>query len=116
MKTLDEILILYLETVSKQGEASDSGNDKLCNKLYTKSKKLFQEIKNYYGLDTLIPYLNHQNDYVKMAVAVNVFPIASEEAKGAMESVYKSSTNELLSLQAKYILKEMEDSNSRFYK
>jgi hypothetical protein len=116
MKTLDEIFILYFETVIKNGEASDSGDDKLSNKLYKKSNQLFQKIKNNYGLDTLIPYLYHQNEYVRMAVAVNVLPIAQDKAKDAIESVYKNSDNKLLSLQAKYILKEMNDSNSRFYK
>ncbi|MCM2534998.1 DUF2019 domain-containing protein [Neobacillus pocheonensis] len=116
MKTLDEFLILYFDTVMKNGEASDSGDAKLSNKLYKKSNQLLQKIKYNYGLDTLIPYLNHQNEYVKMAVAVNVFPIAQDEAKEAVENVYKTSTNKLLSLQAKFILKEMDDSNSRFYK
>ncbi|MCH6268886.1 hypothetical protein [Neobacillus citreus] len=83
----DELIEEYVSLIIEQGKAFEDANDKLNNKLDSRAEKIFEKISKSNQLKKMIMYLNHENDYVKFAVASKVYSFEPELSKEALKKV-----------------------------
>ncbi|MDN3019494.1 hypothetical protein PH210_25350 [Paenibacillus sp. BSR1-1] len=100
----DELIEEYVSLFIEQGKAFEDANDKINNKLDTKAEKIFGKISKRNQLKKLSMYLNHENDYVKFAVASNVYSLEPELSKEALKKV--ADGDSLLKMVAEITLNE----------
>ena len=103
----DELIEEYVSLIIEQGKAFEDANDKLNNKLATKAEKVFENISKSNDLKNMIMYLNHENDYVKFAVASKIYSLEPQLSQEALKKV--ADGDSLLQMVAEITLNEINN-------
>ncbi|MEM1000084.1 MAG: hypothetical protein AAGN35_23720 [Bacteroidota bacterium] len=88
MKKIEEII----DAIVRHGEDLNSGNSKAANKLNDQITKDTQEFVNRNGIDSLLPWLEHDNLNVKLWMAKSVYSEYPEKAVSTFLMVEKTQT------------------------
>lgn len=114
MRSLENIIDEYLKACMKGEEAQERGDSKTYNKQQRVIQKIRKELKanSKYGLGKLLPFLEHQNRFVKLETAISVVPIQPDIAKKILLEL--SDTKGLTGFNAKMTLSEWEKGNLKF--
>ena len=91
MRPLAQILDEFLTACLVAEDAQNRGDSKTYNKQYRIKMKIRSDLKANptYGLDKLLPFLEHENDYVRLAAAAHVMCIAAPKARKVLEELSK---------------------------
>lgn len=114
MRPLEKIVNEYLEACMKGEDAQERGDSKTYNKQQRIIQKIRKELKSNseYGLGQLLPFLEHQNSFVKLETAISLVPIQPDRSKKVLLEL--SDTKGLTAFNAKMTLSEWEKGNLKF--
>ncbi|WP_110953600.1 DUF2019 domain-containing protein [Anaerosinus massiliensis] len=114
MRKLEKILRDYESACIKGEEAQENGDSKNSNKKYRVIQKIRKELKENteYGLEKLLPYLEHPSPFVRLKTAFSIIPVAPEKAKEVL--IQLKEIRGLIGYSAEMILSEWEKENLKF--
>lgn len=114
MRTLEQIIDEYIEACIKGEKAQEKGDSTTYNKQQRNIQKIRKELKSNveYGLEKLLPFLQHQNRFVRLETAISVVPIQPDRSKKVLLEL--SGTRGLTAFNAKMTLLEWEKGNLTF--
>lgn len=114
MKKLEKILLDYESACIKGEEAQGKGDSKNSNKQYRVIQKIRKELKENpeYGIDKLLPYLEHPSPFVRLKTAFSVIPVAPERAKEVLTQLKE--IRGLTGYSAETTLSEWKKGNLKF--
>lgn len=114
MRELKKILSDYENACIKGEEAQEQGNSKTANKQQRIIQKIRKELKENekYGLEKLLPYLEHESPFVRLKTAFSVIPIAPERAREVL--IQLKEIRGLTGYSAETTLSEWEKGNIKF--
>lgn len=114
MRPLELILEEYIAACIKQEESLNRGDSKTGNKQYRIINNIIRDLKANpnYGLDKLIPFLEHQNANVMLTTAFCLIPMLPEQAKNVLVTL--AAGRGLVAFNAEMTLSEWEKGNLKF--
>ena len=112
MGKINEIVLDYLEAAIKYGEQTQKNNSKKANKEYTKIKINYDILKAENSLKELLPYLEHNEDYVKLWVSAHLLNIEEIKAMEVLERLSKK--KEMIGFEAKMTLEQWKKGELTF--
>lgn len=114
MRALDKILEEFVAACIKQEDSLEHGDSKTANKQYRIIQSIRRDLKAnpLYGIEKLIPFLEHPSANVRLVAAFSLIPIIPEQAKAVLRAL--SAGRGLVSFSAEMILSEWEKGNLKF--
>ncbi|MBU2703248.1 HEAT repeat protein [Sporomusaceae bacterium BoRhaA] len=114
MRPLEKIINEYLESCIKGEDAQERGDSKMYNKQQRIIQKIRKELKSNseYGLEKLMPFLEHQSTFVRLETAISLVPVQPERAKQVLLELID--TRGLTAFNAKMTLSEWKNGNLKF--
>lgn len=114
MSGLEKMLFEYVNACIKAEEAQEKGDSKNFNKQHRVIQKTRKELKENqeYGIEKLLPYLEHLSPFVRLETAFSVIPVAPERAKKVLNQLKK--IRGLTGYSAEMTLSEWEKGNLKF--
>lgn len=114
MRPLEKIISEYLEACITGENAQERGDSKTYNKQQKIIQKIRRELKANieYGLEQLLPFLEHQNRFVRLETAISLAPVQPERAKKVLSELID--TKGLTAFNARMTLIEWEKGNLKF--
>lgn len=114
MSGLEKMLFEYVNACIKAEEAQENGDSKNFNKQHRVIQKIRKELKENqeYGIEKLMPYLEHLSPFVRLETAFSVIPVAPERAKKVLNQLKE--IRGLTGYSAEMSLTEWEKGNLKF--
>lgn len=114
MSGLEKMLFEYVNACIKAEEAQENGDSKNFNKQHRVIQKIRKELKENqeYGIEKLLPYLEHLSPFVRLETAFSVIPVAPERAKKVLNQLKE--IRGLTGYSAEMTLTEWEKGNLKF--
>lgn len=114
MRPLDQILKEYIEACIKEEESLRRGDSKTGNKQYRIINSISRDLKTNlkYGIESLIPFLDHPNANVRLTTAFFLIPIMPEQVRTVL--VELSAGRGTVAFNAEMTLSEWDKGNLKF--
>lgn len=114
MRPLEKIIDEYIEACIKGENAQERGDSKTYNKQQRVIQRIRKELKSNveYGLEKLLPFLEHQNRFVRLETAISLVPTQPDRSKKVLLEL--SRNRGLTAFNAKMTLSEWEKENLKF--
>jgi HEAT repeat protein len=114
MRALEKILEEFVEACLKQEDSIKRGDSKTVNKQYRIIQGIRSDLKKnpHYGLEKLIPFLEHPSANVRLSVAFTLIPILPERAKEVLQAL--AAGRGTIAFNAEMTLSEWEKGNLKF--
>jgi hypothetical protein len=114
VRELERILTEYLNACVRGEDAQERGDSKMINKQHRIIQKIRKELRENreYGLDKLLPYLEHESPFVRLKTAFSIIPIAPIRAKEVLTQLKE--VRGLTGYSAEMTLSEWENGNLKF--
>lgn len=114
LRPLDQILKEYIEACIKQEDSLHRGDSKTGNKQYRIINSIRRDLKAnpQYGIETLIPFLDHPNANVRLTTAFCLIPIIPDQARAVL--VELSIGRGMVAFNAEMTLSEWDKGNLKF--
>ncbi|MBU2702606.1 HEAT repeat protein [Sporomusaceae bacterium BoRhaA] len=114
MRALEKILEEFVEACLKQEDSIKRGDSKTGNKQYRIIQGIRRDLKENpnYGLEKLIPFLEHSSANVRLTAAFTLIPILPEQAKTVLKAL--AIGRGTIAFNAEMTLAEWEKGNLKF--
>jgi len=114
MRKLEQILEEYIEACLKEEDSLKRGDSKTGNKQYRIIKNITRDLRSNpnYGLEKLIPFLEHPSANVRLTTAFTLIPILPKQAKEVLQVL--AAGRGTIAFNAKMTLSEWEKGNLKF--
>ncbi|AIF51852.1 DUF2019 domain-containing protein [Pelosinus sp. UFO1] len=114
MRALEQILEEFVEACLKQEDSLKRGDSKTGNKQYRIINDIRRDLKANpkYGIEKLIPFLEHSSANVRLNTAFCLIPLLPEQARNVLAIV--AAGRGAVAFNAKMTLSEWEKGNLKF--
>ena len=114
MRALEQILEEFIEACLKEEDSLKRGDSKTGNKQYRIIKDIRHDLKSNpnYGIEKLIPFLEHSSMNVRLHAAFCLIPVLPEQAKNVLMVVAEG--RGIVAFNAQMTLSEWKKGNLKF--
>ena len=114
MRALEQILEEYVAACLKQEDSLNRGDSKTGNKQYRIIQDIRRDLKanSKYGIEKLIPFLDHSSANVRLTTAFCLIPILPEQVRKVLITLAAGRGS--VAFNAEMTLSEWEKGNLKF--